>query len=155
MSREGRWNKNAGGTSNWLKGHWFHTGHELILVFWERKDLIPWLLKWYALWQWHTYKAWDKCKWKPPLFPLQAVTFSQVLSAPGQHLAWLSSTAPSPLSCQCRSNRSAYSGGLPDWKRHDHFKREHGICKGKRKLRALCIDHYHQISKEQACLIYR
>lgn len=77
---------------------------------------------------------------------LQSCTFSQALSAPGQHLTWPSSTAPSPFLYQCRNNRSACSDGLPEWKRHHHFIMTRNSAKEREKR--LCIYHYYGISEK-------
>ena len=77
---------------------------------------------------------------------LQSCTFSQALSAPGQHLTWPSSTAPSPSLCQCRNNRSACSDGLPEWKRHQHLIMTRNS--EKERKRQLCSYHYYGISEK-------
>lgn len=77
---------------------------------------------------------------------LQSCTFSQALSAPGQHLTWPSSTAPSPFLYQCRNNRSACSDGLPEWKRHHHFIMTRNSETEKEKR--LCICHHYGISEK-------
>jgi hypothetical protein len=75
-------------------------------------------------------------------------TFSQVLSAPEQHLTWPSSTAPSPFLYRCRNNRSACLGGLPEWKQQRHSP---WAAPWKREGKSTLVGSLYEISKEALC----